>query len=150
MAARGNTVTQIGNVTRDPELRYTEKGDAVLTLGVAVDNGYYNRDDKEWVEKPSFFDVVCWRELAENVAETIEKGTRVVVVGHLEQRSWQNDEGENRYKVEIAAEDVAPSLRFAKAEVTKVKKGEGGGSKSKSNSNDPGPTPPGYDDEEPF
>ncbi|MGA8372177.1 MAG: single-stranded DNA-binding protein, partial [Acidimicrobiales bacterium] len=77
---------------------------------------------REWEESTSFFDVVCWRELAENVALSLTKGMRVVVIGRLEQRSWENDEGERRFKVEIVAEEIGPSLRFATADVQKVER----------------------------
>jgi single-strand DNA-binding protein len=113
-----NNITIIGNLTRDPEIRYTRDGQATTTLGVAV-NRRWKKDD-EWQEQTSFFDVVCWRELAENVALSLTKGARVIVTGRLEQRSWENDEGETRYKVEIVADDIGPALRFATADVHRV------------------------------
>ena len=94
--ANGNTVSLIGNVTRDPELRFTPSGSAVATFGIAVNRRWQNRQSNEWEEAVSFFDVVCWRELAENVSESISKGTRLIVTGRLEQRSWDNQEGEKR------------------------------------------------------
>jgi single-strand DNA-binding protein len=91
-----NTVTIVGNVTRDPELRFTPSGAAVATFGLAWNQRSQNaRGETE--EKVSFFDVTCWRQLAENVAESLSKGARVVVYGRLEQRSWEtNDKGRNR------------------------------------------------------
>lgn len=120
------TVTLIGNVTRDPELRYTPSGAASLTLGLAVNRRWQNRQTQEWEEAVSFFDVVCWRELAENTATTVAKGMRLIVTGRLEQRSWEDSEGERHYKVEVIADEVGPSLRWATADVARVERGEAG------------------------
>ena len=117
-----NTVTIVGNLTRDPEIRYTREGQANCSLGVAVNRRWMNRTTQEWEEATSFFDVTCWRELAENVALTLSKGMRVVVTGRLEQRSWETDDGEKRSKVEIQADDVAPSLRFTGYNVMKTER----------------------------
>ncbi len=144
-----NTVTVVGNVTRDPELRFTQGGMAVANFGVA-----WNKRKQDGEEEVSFFDVSCFRQLAENVAESITKGTRVVIYGTLQQRSWENQEGERRSKVEIIADDIAPSLKWASAEIRKNEfRGEGGGGsqggggQSRAVSNEP----PAYDmDEEPF
>ncbi len=114
-----NSVTLIGNTTRDPELRFTNTGQPTASFGLAVNRRWQNRQTQEWEEATSFFDVVCWREMAENVSETLTRGMRVVVVGRLDQRSWESKEGESRSKIEITAEDVAPSLRFSTATVTK-------------------------------
>ncbi len=115
-----NNTTIIGNVTRDPELRYTPSGQTVATFGVAVNRRWQNRQTNEWEEQVSFFDVKCWGGLADNVATSIARGTRVVVSGRLEQRSWETDAGEKRSKIEVVADDVAPSLRWATAQVDKV------------------------------
>jgi single-strand DNA-binding protein len=117
-----NTTTITGNLTREPEIRYTKEGQATTQLGVAVNRRWQDRATQEWHEATSYFDVVCWRELAENVALTLTKGMRVVVSGRLEQRSWENEEGERRSKVEITADEVGPSLRFATADVHKVER----------------------------
>ena len=116
------TTTIIGNLTRDPEIRYTRDGQATTQLGVAVNRRWQNRETQEWEEATSFFDVICWRDLAENVALSLTKGVRVVVTGRLEQRSWETEEGERRTKVEIVADEVGPSLRFATAEVQRVER----------------------------
>ncbi|MGP8058636.1 MAG: single-stranded DNA-binding protein [Acidimicrobiales bacterium] len=112
-----NCTTVTGNLTREPEIRYTRDGQANTVLGVAVNRRWQDRETKEWEEAVSFFDVVCWRELAENAALSLAKGMRVVVTGRLEQRSWETEEGDRRSKVEIVADEIAPSLRFATAEV---------------------------------
>src|SRR4029077_17589831 len=89
------------------------------SFGVAVNRRWQNRQNNEWEEATSFFDVVCWRELADNVAESLGKGARVIVTGLLEQRSWETQEGDKRSKVEIVADEVGPSLRWATAKVEK-------------------------------
>ena len=88
------TTTITGNLTRDPEIRYTREGQATTSLGVAVNRRWQNRETNEWEESTSFFDVVAWRDLAENVALSLTKGMRVVVTGRLEQRSWETDDGD--------------------------------------------------------
>ena len=144
-----NTITIVGNVTRDPEIRFVSSGQANTSFGVAVNRKWQNRQTQEWEESTSFFDVVCWQQLAENVSESVTKGTRVVVTGRLEQRSWENDAGEKRSKVEIVADEVAPSLRWATCEISRNERNEGGTARTR-----PAPkgvVSDGYDDsEEPF
>jgi single-strand DNA-binding protein len=120
------STTVTGNLTRDPEIRYTREGHASTVLGLAVNRRWENRETKEWEESTSFFDVVCWRELAENTALSLTRGMRVMVAGRLEQRSWETEEGERRSKVEIVAEEIGPSLRFATAEVQRSERRSGG------------------------
>lgn len=148
-----NTVTIVGNLTRDPELRFTPSGAAVANFGVAWN--LKGRDGQE--DKVSYFDVTCWRQLAENVSDSLTKGSRVVIYGRLDQRSWENQEGERRSKVEIIADDVAPSLKWATAELTKNEyrggdaggSGGSGGAATAPASNQP--SAPKYDmNEEPF
>jgi single-strand DNA-binding protein len=124
-----STVTIVGNLTRDPEIRYTTGGAAKASFGVAVSRRWQNRQTQEWEEQTSFFNVVCWREMAENVAESIGKGSRVVVTGRLEQRSWETENGDKRSVVEIVADEVGPSLRWATAKVNRNERrgGSGGG-----------------------
>lgn len=111
----------IGNVTRSPELRFTPSGQATVRLGLAVNRRWQDKSSGEWQEATSFFDVVCWREMAEHVSESVEKGTRIIVTGRLEQRSYEKD-GQQRSVTEIVADDIAPSLRWATAKVTKTEK----------------------------
>jgi single-strand DNA-binding protein len=153
--AMDNTVTVVGNATRDPELRFTPSGQAVATFGLAVNRRWQNRQTQEWEEKVSFFDVTCWAQMAENVAESVQKGTRVLVTGRLDQRSWETNDGEKRSKIEIVADEVGPSLRYATAGVTKNERrgdfegGSGGGSSAPRAV--PNDAPAGYsNDEEPF
>lgn len=146
-----NTVTIVGNVTRDPELRFTPNGAAVATFGVAWNRRSQNPRTNEVDEQVSFFDVTCWRQLAENVAESISKGTRVVIYGRLEQRSWENQDGERRSKVEIIADDVAPSLRFATAQITRNEfRGDDAGSAAPRGGRAVANEPTYLTDEEPF
>ena len=156
-----NTVTLVGNATRDPELRYTAGGAATASFGLAVNRRWQNRQTQEWEEQVSFFNVVAWREMAENIGESITKGTRVVVTGRLEQRSWETPQGEKRTVVEVVADELGPSLRWATAAVTRNaprSSGDGspggqsaGGANSGGGASRPAAkTPPAYDDEEPF
>lgn len=159
--AADNNVVLVGNCTRDPELRFTASGQAVAAFGLAVNRRWQNRQTNEWEEQVSFFDVTCWQQMAENVAETITKGARVVVSGRLQQSSWQTQDGDKRTKVEIVADEVAPSLRYATAQVVRNERREGfdGGANSGSGNSGsggasrpaPNDPPAGYDnDEEPF
>lgn len=126
-----NHVSVTGNVTREPEMKYLPNGSANLRLGVAVNRRWQDKQSGDWKEETSFFDVVCWRDLAENVAETVVKGTRVTVNGRLEQRSWDDKEtGAKRSVVEISADDVAVSLRWATAVVTKTERSSNGATAS--------------------
>ena len=129
MASDTNTITISGNITRDPEMRYTPSGVSKVTFGVAVNRSWRNQQTQEWDEQTSFFNVVAWRQLAENVGASLTKGARVVVSGRLEQRSWETEQGEKRSIVEIVADDVSASLRFATAEVHRVERSgpDGGG-----------------------
>lgn len=125
-----NTVTVTGNATREPELRYTPGGQSVASFGLAVNRRWQNRQTQEWEESTSFFDVTCWSQLAENAAESVGRGTRVTVTGRLDQRSWENQDGDKRSKVEIVADDVAVSLRWATANVMKNERSNDGGGNS--------------------
>jgi single-strand DNA-binding protein len=106
------SVSFAGNLTDDPELRHTEAGIVRAMFRVAMSG----RREQE----PSFFTVVVWRDQAEHVAESLSKGSRVVVIGRLQQRSWTAEEGSARSVVEIVAEELGPSLRWAKATTTRA------------------------------
>jgi single-strand DNA-binding protein len=121
----GNSITIVGNITRDPELRFTPSGQANARLGVAVNRRWQDKGSGEWNEATSFFDVIAWRELAENVNESLKKGARIIVTGRLEQRTWEQ-EGNKRSVVEIIADEIAPSLRWATAKVEKTERRSGG------------------------
>jgi single-strand DNA-binding protein len=123
--AADNTVTLVGNITDDPELRFTPGGAAVANFTVAVNRRYRNPEG-QWEDKlDGFFRCNCWRDMAENVAESLQKGTRVVVVGRLQQRSWEDAEGNKRSAFEVQVDEVGPSLRWASAQVTKSSRSSG-------------------------
>src|SRR5437870_7650220 len=149
--ANGNSITLVGNITRDPELRFTPSGQATASFGLAVNRVWNDRQTNERKEAVSFFDIVCWREMAENASESLAKGSRVIVTGRLEQRSWETNDGEKRSKVEVIADEVGPSLRWATAEVKKNDRrgpgdfgggGGGGGGASRESGSRPPATPP--------
>jgi single-strand DNA-binding protein len=121
-----NAITIVGNVTRDPELKFLNSGQGALRLSIAVNRRWQNRQTQEWEERVSYFDVVSYGSMAENAANSITKGARVVVSGRLEQRSWETESGDKRSSVEINADEIAPSLRFATAVVTRTPRAEGG------------------------
>jgi single-strand DNA-binding protein len=156
--SNANSIHVVGNITRDPELRFTPTGQARAQFGLAVNRRWQNRQTQEWEEATSFFDVTCWGDLGDNVSESLAKGSRVMVIGRLEQRSWETDNGEKRSKVEIIADEVGPSLRWATAQVTKTERkgpgdggnsgGGGGGGQSRPVANTP--SDGGNYDEEPF
>lgn len=160
MARNINTITVSGNVTRDPELRFTPSGQAICSFGLAVNRSWQNRQTQEWEEQTSFFDVKAWAQLGQNISDTVSKGTRVVVSGRLEQRSWETEQGDRRSAVDIVADDVAVSLLYATADVVRNERrdadGGGGGNQSSGggSTNQGGGQPastPTYDPaEEPF
>ena len=115
------TTILIGNLTREPEIRYTKDGQATASLGVAVNRRWQDRATRQWEESTSFFEVVCWRDLAENAAVSLTKGMRVIVTGRLEQRTWDADDG-RRSRVEIVADELGPSLRHATALVERTQR----------------------------
>ena len=125
----GETViTVIGNLTGDPELRFTPSGAAVASFTVASTPRSFDRETSQWKDgDPLFLRCSVWRQYAENVAESLTKGMQVMVQGRLKQRSYQTREGENRTVVELDVDDVGPTLRFATAKVTKSQRGSGGG-----------------------
>ena len=120
-----NNVTLIGNLVDDPELRFTPSGVALAKVRFAV-NRRWRGQDGEWQEDTSFFTGTVWREQAEQVAESLQKGTRVIVTGRLEQRSWETDQGEKRSVVEIQIDEIGPSLRWATATVNRTSRSDGG------------------------
>ena len=145
-----NTVTIVGNATRDPELRFTQSGMAVCSFGVAVNRKWQNRQSQEWEEKVSFVDITCWGTLGENVAESIEKGMRVVVSGRLDMDQWESKEGEKRSKLQLIAEQCSPSLQWASAVVTKNQRSENGPSAREPDFGHGAFGPSGDPSEEPF
>jgi single-strand DNA-binding protein len=145
-----NTVTLVGNITRDPELRFTQGGQAVASFGLAVNRRY--QQNGEWQEKTSFINITAWGQLGENTASSLQKGARVIVNGRLEQREYETRDGDKRNVVEVVADEIGPSLRWATAQIERNDRrstesgsfsGGGGGSR-------PAPTPSHDVEEEPF
>ncbi len=122
-----NSVTLVGNLVEDPELRFTASGIAMARVRLAV-NRRWRDNNNEWQEETGFFGGTCWREVAENIAESLSKGDRVFITGRLEQRSWETNEGEKRSVVEVRIDEIGPSLRWATAQVSKTPRNGGGGS----------------------
>ena len=128
MAQGDINLTIVGNLTNDPELRFTPSGAAVASFTVASNSRYLDRTTNEWKDgEPVFMRCSVWRQYAENVAESLTRGTRVIVTGRLKQRSYETREGEKRTVLEMEVDDVGPALRTATAKVTKVARAGGGG-----------------------
>ncbi|HLW17515.1 MAG TPA: single-stranded DNA-binding protein [Actinomycetota bacterium] len=122
-----NSVTLVGNLTDDPELRFTAQGAAVANFRIAVSKRIRDPQTNEWKDgDTSFFRVNVWRQLAENVAESLTRGTRVIVTGTLKMRQWETQEGEKRSVVEVEATEVGPSLKWATAKMEKTSRQSGG------------------------
>src|SRR3954468_21296038 len=156
------TITVVGNLTDDPELRFTPSGAAVANFTVASTPRFLDKQTNEWKDGDALF-LRCsiWRQAAENVAESLQRGARVIVQGRLKQRSYETKEGEKRTVYEVDVDEVGPSLRYATAKVVKGQRGGGGGGgggggfgggSSGGGSDDPWatPAPGGMTDEPPF
>jgi len=126
--AGDTTITVVGNLTADPELRFTPSGAAVANFTVASTPRIFDRQSSEWKDGEALF-LRCniWREAAENVAESLTRGSRVIVTGRLKQRSFETREGEKRTVFEVEVDEIGPSLRYATAKVNKASRGGGGG-----------------------
>src|SRR5206468_2687626 len=125
----GDTViTVVGNLTADPELRFTPSGAAVASFTIASTPRQFDRSSNEWKDGEALF-LRCsiWRQAAENVAETLQRGMRVIVQGRLQQRSFETREGEKRTVIEMQVDEVGPSLRYATAKVNRTQRGSSGG-----------------------
>ena len=124
--ANETTITVIGNLTSDPELRFTPSGSAVANFTVASTPRTFDRQSNEWKDGETLFlRSSVWRESAENVAESLTKGMRVVAQGRLKSRSYETKEGEKRTIIEFEIDEIGPSLTYAKAQVTRTQKGQG-------------------------
>lgn len=155
MASNSNSITLVGNLTRDPELRYTAGGRAIASFGIAVNRRF--QSNGEWQEQVSYFNVTAWGDLGENAAASLSKGSRAIVFGRLEQRDFENREGEKKTVVEVVAEEVGASLRWAQAQIERTQRSEGGAVRSPSGGESRGGSAGSsgapdsvYGDEEPF
>lgn len=128
MAAGDTTITVIGNLTDDPELRFTPSGAAVAKFRVASTPRFMDKASNEWKDgEPLFLSCTVWRQAAENVAESLQRGARVIVSGRLKQRTYETREGEKRTVIELEVDEIGPSLRYATAKVQKMQRSGGGG-----------------------
>jgi single-strand DNA-binding protein len=128
MAAGDVTITVVGNLTDDPELRFTPSGAAVAKFRVASTPRFLDKTTNEWKDgEPLFLACNIWRQAAENVAESLQRGARVIVTGRLRQRSYETREGEKRTVMELEVDEIGPSLRYATAKVQKMQRSSGGG-----------------------
>jgi len=145
-----NTITLVGNLTRDPELRFTANGRAVASFGIAVSRRY--QVNGEWQEQTSYFKITAWGELGENSAASLSKGSRIVVTGRLEQSEYTTREGDKRTAIDVIADELGPSLRWATAQVERTprKDGNAGGAKKSGGGTNPGGEPSPFEGEEPF
>jgi single-strand DNA-binding protein len=162
--ANETTLTVVGNLVADPELRFTQSGAAVANFTVASTPSHFDKQSGKWVDDPALF-LRCnvWRQPAENVAESLTRGMRVIVTGRLRQRSFETKEGEKRTVVELEVDEIGPSLRYATAKVNKAERSQNinpttgirGDASGNSPADDPwGSAPPagsgGFADEPPF
>jgi single-strand DNA-binding protein len=140
--AGDTTITVVGNLTADPELRFTPSGAAVANFTVASTPRIYDRQSGEWKDGDALF-LRCniWREAAENVAESLTRGARVIVTGRLKQRSFETREGEKRTVFEVEVDEIGPSLRYATAKVNKASRSGGGGGFGGGSPRSPAPAP---------
>lgn len=149
----GDTIlTIIGNLVADPELRFTPAGAAVANFTVASTPRTFDRTKNEWIDGDALF-MRCniWREAAENAAESLTRGSRVIVSGRLKQRSYETREGEKRTVVELEVDEIGPSLKYATAKVNKADRKSGGArTTTTTTQDDPWGSPPANDSEAPF
>lgn len=119
-----NTFTVVGNLTQEPELRYTQSGTPLCSGGIASNRRY--QVNGQWEEQTSYFNFTAWRELAENIAASFNKGTRVVATGRMEQKNWTDKDGNNRTSFDFIIDEIGPSLRWATAQITKTERNGAG------------------------
>ncbi len=149
--ANDNVITIVGNLADEPELRFTPNGVAVTNIRVAVNQRFFNRESNQWDERlDGFFTVNVWRDYAENVADSLHKGNRVMVTGRLRSRSYEDRDGQTRWVTEIEADEVCPSLRWAKATIERVNRSSGGQSAAAESRTSPAPASAPEPDEVPF
>ncbi len=140
--ANDTTITVIGNLTSDPELRFTPSGSAVANFTLASTPRSFDKQSNEWKDGETLFlRASVWREAAENVAESLTKGMRVIVEGRLKSRSYETKEGEKRTVIELEVDEIGPSLKYANAKVNRTQRSNGGNGNSQASGGDWGGTP---------
>lgn len=117
-----NHVTLVGNLTTDPELRFTQAGKPMVTGAIAVNRSY--QVNGEWTEDTSYFNFVVWGDMANNIAASFSKGTRVIACGRFAQKNWTDDNNNKRVSYDLVVDEMGPSVKWATTEVTRVAKGE--------------------------
>lgn len=144
--------TIVGNITADVELRFTPAGAAVANFTIASTEKVFNKQTEQWVDgKKLFLRCTAWREMAENIAESISRGTRVIATGKISSREYETREGEKRTVVELEVDEIGPSLRYATAKVNKADRKSGGArTTTTTTQDDPWGSPPANDSEAPF
>src|SRR5690348_5774278 len=149
--AGDTTITVIGNLTDDPELRFTPSGAAVAKFRVASTPRFMDKTTNEWKDgDPLFLSCTVWRQAAENVAESLQRGARVILSGRLRQRSYETKEGEKRTVMELEVDEIGPSLRYATAKVQKMSRSSGGGFGSSSGGGNSGGGGGGFGADDPW
>ncbi|MFF2809360.1 single-stranded DNA-binding protein [Streptomyces sp. NPDC058000] len=153
-------ITITGNLTADPELKFTNSGAALVKFTVASTPRTYDKNSGQWTDgTAAFFRCAAWRQLAEHIADSLTKGSRVVLSGRIRQHNWQTEQGENRSMLAVEVDDIGPSLQFATATVQRTQRptpaaadsDPWAGGLAKPAPNSPGPaTPPALDDKPPF
>ena len=143
-----NSITLVGNLTRDPELRFTANGRAVASFGIAVGRRY--QVNGEWQEQTSYFNITAWGTLGENTAASLSKGSRIVVTGRLEQREYTTREGDKRTAIDVIADELGPSLRWATAQVERTPRQDSNAPKKTGGGANPGGEENPFSGEEPF
>lgn len=138
-----NSVTLVGRLTTDPELQFMNTGTAKVRFSLAVEKRWQNRETKEWEKRTSFITVVAWDKFAENIANSLKKGYRVIASGSLEQRSWETQTGEKRAVVELIADAIGPDLRFVTCELHGTPHAAAAATSAPANG-------PVFDDDDPF
>ena len=150
MAAESE-VKLVGNITKDPEIRFTKSGQAVLSFSIAVNRRWQNRQTQEWEEKVSFVDCVAWQQIAENLAASVQKGDRLIISGRVDQQTWDDKEtNAKRSKLEVVVEEVGASLKYAEAVITKNPKNDFNNGPSERNQDSGSSVSNRSSDDEPF
>jgi len=145
VAFESNIISFIGNLTDDPDLRFTQGGAPVASFRVASNRRFTDRSGNQQ-EETTFLNVNCWRDLAENAAESLSKGDRVIVIGRVRVRSYENREGQTVWTTEIEADEIAPSLRWARTRIERTGGSAGSGGPSSPSAGSSAPPPPSDDD----
>ncbi len=125
-----NNITVVGNLVEDPELRYTQSGIAMANVRIAANRRYRARNSDDWQEETTWFRGTVWREMAEQIAESLHKGDRVIVTGRLQTNEWEDNQGQKRSSLDLVVDEIGPSLRWATAQVNRIARSGSGSTRS--------------------